>query len=128
LICITAYAIITINYNRKYPSEQSPIRTLTVQVEKNQREQLISELRSFSQKNDFKFYLSYVKGTEVFFIDIEGEGLEILALSDETPNLNIRFFDKDPSNPPSQETVNDLSNDLKSYIQEIPDAIVTEEK
>jgi len=117
-------------YNKKYPSVQSPIRTLSIQIGEDQREELFDHMRKFSDKYQLEFYLSFYNDKETFYIFMDGEGLVIRALSQPTlpSNLNFRFFEKDPTNPPSQETVDELFSDLKSFISEIPNVTITEEK
>jgi hypothetical protein len=117
-------------YNKKYPSEKSPIRTLSIQIDENQREELFSRLRKFSDKHNLKFNLSFYENRRVFFVEMYGKGLEILALSKPitVKDLDITFYEQDPSNPPSSETVNELFSDLKSFISKIPNVKIIEEK
>jgi hypothetical protein len=132
LICVFGCANIIASsseYNKRYPTEKLPIRTLSIQIDENQREELFSQLRKFSEKHALEFHLSFYKGGEIFSVEMYGKGLEILALSKpiHKTELNIRFFEDDPTNPPPQETVNEVYNDLKSFISEIPNVIITEE-
>lgn len=124
------YVDIANEYNKKYPSEKSPIRTLSIQINENQREELFSQLRKFSEKHYLEFHLSFYKNKEVFFVEMYGQGLQILALSRPvtTTDLYITFFEEDPTNPPSPETVDELFSDLKSFINEIPNVTISEEK
>ena len=87
-------------------------------------------MRKFSKKHELKFYLNFYRGGEIFSIEMRGKNLEIAALSKpiNTTELNISFFEEDPTNPPSQETVDEVYNDLKSFISEMPNVTITEEK
>ena len=110
-------------------TEKFPIRTLSIRFDEDEPEELISQLRKFSEKNGLKFHVSFYKNKEVFYIDISGQGLEILALS-KTINkteLDIHFYVADPNTPPSKEIVDSLFNDLKMFINEVPNAEITEE-
>lgn len=107
-----------------------PIRTLLIQIDKVQREELFTQLRKFSEKNNLDFYLSFYNSKETFFVEMYGETFEISGLSvPGTPEIiDIAFYEKDPSSPPTQETVDELFSDLKVFLGEIPSVTITEEK
>jgi hypothetical protein len=130
LIFVVGCANLTDNFSTKDPSEKLPIRTLSIRVEKDQREELFLRLREFSKKHELDFYLNFIRGGELFSFEIRGKDLEISALSKSinTTELDIRFYEEDPANPPPQETVNELYNDLKAFISEIPGVVIVEEK
>jgi hypothetical protein len=59
---------------------------------------------------------------------MDGEDLVIRALSSATtPELKFRFFEQDPTNPPPQETVDELFSDLKEFLGEVPGITIIEE-
>jgi len=130
LICIFGCVNLEGNFNTKDPSEKLPIRTLSIRVSENQREELFSQLRKFSEKHELEFYLNFYRGGEIFSVEMYGEGLEIFVLSKpiHTTQLDFDFFEEDPTNPPSQETVDKLYDDLKAFISEIPGVVVDEGK
>jgi len=130
LIFVLGCANLEDNFNTKDPSEKLPIRTLSIRVEKDQREELFLRLREFSKKHELEFYLNFYRGGEIFSVEMYGEGLEILALSKPitTTDLDLNFYEEDPTNPPPQETVDELYNDLKAFISEIPGVVIVEEK
>ena len=113
-------------YNERYPSVKLPIRTLSIQIDENYREELFVQLQKFSEKHELEFYLDFYKGGEIFSVTMRGKGIEIAALSKSinTTELDIRFFEEDPTNPPSQETMDEMFNDLKGFISEIPNVRV----
>ena len=117
-------------YNERYPTVQSPIRTLSIQIEENRRDELFDQIRKFSDKHHLEFHLSFYDNGETFYIVMYGKGLAIRALSQITftSNLNFLFFEDDPSNPPSQAAVDELFNDLKIFISQIPSVKIIEEK
>lgn len=55
-------------------------------------------------------------------------GISGLSKPITTTELDIHFYEEDPTNPPSQETVDELFNDLKAVISEIPNVTISEEK
>jgi len=118
------------NFSTKDPSEKLPIRTLSIQIDEDQREELFSQLQKYSAKYDLKFYLSFYEGKKIFFVVMYGDGFHISALSRpvSTTELDIDFFEEDPTNPPSQETVDELYDDLKAFISEVPGVVIVGEK
>ena len=131
--CAKMIATSSSEYNGRYPSVRLPIRTLSIQIEENQREELFVQLRKFSDKHQLRFDLNFYKGeegNEIFSVVMYGDTLHISALSKSinTRELDIRFYEEDPTNPPSQETVDELYNDLKAFISEIPNVTIVEEK
>ena len=118
------------NLDTKHPSEKVPIRILSIQIDQEQREELFSQLRKFSEKHHLEFRLSFYENEKVFFVEMYGKRLEILALSKPvaTTNLDIGFYEQDLADPPSQETIDELFNDLKTFIGEIPHVTITEGK
>ena len=130
LSCIFGCVSIANNYNKKYPAEKLPIRTLLIQIEEDHREELFTQLRKFSEKHNFEVYLSFYKNKEVVYVDMDGKTLEISALTvpGAPQKIDIAFYETDPTNPPSQETVNEVFNDLKAFISEIPNVKIIEEK
>jgi len=61
---------------------------------------------------------------------MRAKGIVIAALSKpiNATELDISFFEEDSTNPPSPETMDELYNDLKVYISEIPNVTISEEK
>ncbi|MEO7864167.1 MAG: hypothetical protein ABIU05_27785 [Nitrospirales bacterium] len=129
LICVFGCANLADNFNTKNPTEKLPIRTLSIQIDEDQREELLAQLRKFSEKHALEFYLAFYNNKETFSVFMEGKGISIAVVSFvNTLELNFRFFEKDPTNPPSQETVDEVFNDLKTFISEIPNVTITDEK
>jgi len=133
LICVFGCANMIASsseYNKRDPSERLPIRTLSIRVDKDQREELFSQLRKFSEKHRLSFDLAFYRDKEIFSIAMGDETIGISGLSKPitTTELDIHFYEEDPTNPPSQETVDELFNDLKVFISEIPNVTISEEK
>jgi hypothetical protein len=130
LCCVFGCVSIAKNLGTKNSSEKFPIRTLSIQIDQDQRKELFAQLRKFSEKHNLEFHLSFYENKRVFFVEIYGESLEILALSKPvaTTELDINFYEKNVTNPPAKETVEELFNDLKAFISEIPTVKFIEEK
>jgi hypothetical protein len=111
------------------PTGRSPVRTLSIEIEEDYREALFTQLRKFSGKNNLSFDLSfYTRETtnDSFFLDMHGVGLSISVASKpfDTRELEFYFIVDDPKNPPSEEVVNELYNDLINFIAEIPNVVI----
>ena len=116
-------------FSTKNPTEKFPIRTLSIQIDQDQLEELFSQLQIFADKHYLKFYPTF-HDKQMFFIEMEGKGFEITASARPATltKVDIGFYEKDPANPPSKETVDELFSELKIFIREIPNATILEEK
>src|SRR5690349_15360618 len=81
------------NLDTKHPSEKVPIRILSIQIDQEQREELFSQLRKFSEKHHLEFRLSFYENEKVFFVEMYGKRLEILALSKLVATKNLDMLD-----------------------------------
>jgi len=110
---------------------KAPIRELRITLNVNQHEELFIQLEKFADKHDFEFL---VRSVEVIpagiFIEMYRDDLEISAVSvpDSPTKIDLNFYERDSTHPTSTETVDELLNDLKSFIGEIPNVTVTEEQ
>jgi len=129
LLCIFGCANLADNFSTKNPTEKLPIRTLSIRIDDDQREELFTQIEDYSEKHQLEFYLSFYNNKETFYIFMAGEDLVIRALSSATtPELKFRFFEKDPTNLPTQGTVDELFSDLKVFLGEIPSVTIIDEK
>jgi hypothetical protein len=114
------------------PTGISSIRTLSIQFDEDQREELFAQVRKFSDKHHLEFSLSIYtnkKADDTFFLVMNGEAFHISAFkSIHAPELDINLTPSDPTHPPSQEFVDELFTDLKSFISKIPNIVIVEEK
>jgi hypothetical protein len=112
--------------------EQLPIRSLTITIDPDQREKLFSQLQKFADKHGLEYMMSdFGTGGERFTVEMLGNHIKILA--DDTPKaptlIAIDFYDQTRANPVSEvtlETIDNLLDDLESFISEIPNVIISE--
>ncbi|MEW6086116.1 MAG: hypothetical protein AB1607_16100 [Chloroflexota bacterium] len=130
MCCVFGWIYSLNEYQKNHPYEQAPIRTLSIQIKEDQREELFSQLQRFSEKHHLEFYLSFYRGKEIFFIVMYGDKFHISTLSKpiNTTDLDINFFAEDPTNPSLQEVANELFSDLKNFINNIPNVVILQEK
>jgi len=106
------------------------IRSLKIKIDESQREELFAQFQKFADKHTFEFILSDYGTTDHFLVEIWGESILITASDDpgDLESVTIFFSGKHPRNSVDEETVDELLDDLKSYINEIPNVTLTEEK
>lgn len=110
---------------------QAPIRVLKISIGVDRREELFAQLRKFADKHGFEIYIRDVEVIpEGIFIEMYRADLEILAGSaaSDPATIELGIYERDPKNPTPDETVDELVNDLKNFISEIPDVTITEEE
>jgi len=109
---------------------QPPMRSLRIAIDVNRREELFTQLRGFAEKHGFEILIREVKvHPDGIYIYMSRDDLKIQAhdISDSPPQIIIWFYNRYPALPASQETVDDLVTDLKSFLSEIPNITVTEQ-
>jgi len=113
-------------------SSQLPIRTLRITIDKTPQEELFAQLQKFADKHAFEMKIGHFFGTggESFLVEMSRGDVYILArnVAPDLSVVNIRFYYKDRAHLAPKQVVDDLYNDLKSFISEIPNVTITEEK
>ena len=107
-----------------------PKKTLVVTIDLGQREKLFEQLTKFADTHDFKIHIGpTTPAGDTFNIYMSRKDVEVDADNViDTRKFDIDFYDKDPTNPVSEEIIDSLFNDLKRYISDIPNAIMTEQR
>jgi hypothetical protein len=105
-----------------------PVRTFTITIDKAQRQELLDQLQNFADKHEAKYAFSDYGTTDHFLAEIWGESLLILAgnVPGTSDLVDISFYGKLPGHVPDEELVDEWLQDLKSFISEIPDVMITE--
>ena len=110
---------------------QAPIKSLTLFIEKDQREALFDKLRGFAEKYGFQYELAdFNTNGENFQFWMARDDLRIIAsnVPPDATRVPIRFYAKYPGYPVDEKIVDELFNEVKSLISEIPNVTITEEK
>ena len=108
-----------------------PKKTLVVSIDLGQREKLFEQFTRFADAHAFKIHIgATTPAGDTFNINMSRKDVEVIANNSvvDTRKFDIAFYDKDPANPVSEEMIDDLLNDLKRYIGDIPNAIMTEQQ
>lgn len=106
----------------------APVRTITITIDKTQRQELLNELQSFAEQHEATYAFSDYGTTDHFLAEIRGENILILAGAnpDEAELVDISFYGKLPGHIPDEELVDEWLQDLKSFIKKIPNVMITE--
>jgi len=112
--------------------EKLPRRRLVITIEKSQQEELFTQLRKFADKGGFAIRIAPItSSSEDFSIELWREDIKIFGANPFIPGeFRLGFYDTDGAYPyPASESIlDDLESDLKSFIGEIPNVTITEEK
>jgi hypothetical protein len=114
---------------KKNSEGQAPIRRLRITIDVSRREELFTQLQKFADKHAFEF-LRRRAGPNYggYFIRMVRADVYINAMITRVdPNIvSVGFYDQDPAKPIPKETIDDLFNDLKSFISGIPNVTIEE--
>jgi hypothetical protein len=104
-----------------------PVKTLTISMDIDQREELFSQLQSFASQHSLELTTFYGANRKDFFFVLTGDGFHISVLNTTISpgEINIPFYNE-ASPPVSQETINKLAMDLKNSLNKIPNIIIKE--
>ncbi len=105
-------------------------KTLVVSIELDQQEKFFQQVTNFADANDFDIRISPTTPShDTFSVYMSRKDILVWGANVFSPNIyDISFYDKDPANPLSDEIIDNLYNDLKRYINEIPNLIITEQR
>jgi hypothetical protein len=108
----------------------SPIRSLKINIDPGQREEFFTQMRKFADKHSLEFTLSlYGSDGEIFLVAMYGNGYKISAsdIPETAREIEIGFYNETSSTTPiPQDTVDELFNDLKIFISEIPNVTIVD--
>jgi len=113
------------------------VKTLKITIESNRVQEIHNQIKKFADKHSLKFTLSFSSDKSVFNLEMYGNRFHITGKNSfharDIDDIYINFYtdtdNETPNSAPiSQEMVDKLFSDLKSYISEIPNVIIVEEK
>jgi len=108
-----------------------PVRRLRITIDESQREELFEQFQKFAEKHSFEIDITdFNTNGEHFQVWMSGDGIQIVADDDpgNSRSVSIDFYGKYPGSPVDEETVDELLNELKSFISEIPNVTISEKK
>lgn len=108
-----------------------PVRRLRVTIDAGQREELFAQFQKFAEENDFKIEITdYGNRGEHFQVWMVRDNIQIISqdASDDLRVFSVYFYGLYPGSPVDEEAIDELVTELKSFIGEIPNVTITEEK
>ena len=107
-----------------------PVKRLRVTIDESQRKELFTQFQKFADKHTFKYVFSDYGTTDHFLVELWGENILITASDDpgNSRSVSIFFSGKYSGSTVADETVDELLIELKSFLSEIPNVTITEEK
>ena len=105
-------------------SGQLPRRTAVITIDTSQQEKLFAQLRKFADKQGFTILIdTRPPGVEGFYIDMYRDDVEISGTNPfVSEKYELGIYDRDRQRPVSETVLDDLVNDLKSFVGEVPGA------
>jgi hypothetical protein len=92
-------------------------------------------MQRFAEKHSIKIVIRDVEvkvgpSGKGFFIEMHRSDIQIVAIGEPSAPMvvSIAFYDEDPAHPVPKAALDDLFDDLQSFILEIPNVTITEEK
>ena len=119
--------------NSKANSEYGvPVKSITINIEANQRELLFDQLRQFAKKNFFAIRITDFRPSS-YDVEMWREDINIGGLFwIESKTLSLHFhnnqFEQHLSQHLPESIFEDLMNELQAFISEVPSAITTERR
>src|SRR6266498_2856584 len=95
-----------------------PKKTLVVSIDLGQREKFFEQLTKFADAHAFNIHIGpTTPAGDTFNINMSRKDVMVIANNViDTKMFDIHFYDKNPTNPVSEELIDNLLNDLKRYI------------
>jgi hypothetical protein len=108
-----------------------PKKTLVVTIDLGQQEKFFEQLTRFADTHDFKIHIGpTTPAGDTFSIYMSRKDVVVWGDNVSSPReeYDFAFYDEDPTNPASEETIDSLYHSLKRFINEIPNVIITEKR
>ena len=99
-------------------------------IDTSHQQAFFDQLRKFADKHDFTILIDVQpSGAEDFLIYMTREDITISGANPFSPaEYRLGIFDAAPQRPVSETVLDDLVNDLKSFVGEVPGATFSVEK
>jgi len=113
---------------QRYPQEAQ--RSIVVTIDTSRRDEFFDQLRKFADKHNFKVQIDVQpSGPEDFLIYMTREDVEIAGGNYFAPGeYKIFFYHADLRNSAPESVLDDLVNELKSFVSEVPGTTFSVEK
>lgn len=108
----------------------TPLKSFTANIDATQQAQLIEEFRKFGTKNGFKFHIAYyTPNHKQFLIELTRKDIEVIASDPfDSGEFIVGFYNHDCIHLTAVSEIGGLVSELKDFISEVPNVMITEEK
>lgn len=105
-----------------------PLKTMAVTLDPSQDEQFIEQSRSFAFKYGFRFDIgTFDESNSDWRFRMIRKDIEVIARSLSNPGaFEIGFYNYDCLHPTMASEIEDLVNDFKSFMSDVPAVMITE--
>lgn len=109
---------------------RTPLKSISVTIDPNQDERLIEQSRKFAFKQGFRFDTAeFAANSRDWRIRMIGPDVEVMVRSPSGPGgYEIGFYNYNCINPTTASEIDGLVDDFKSFLSEVPTALITEQK
>ena len=131
IVCLLFSLLLSIFGCLTASSEPNPnrlsIKDLVITMDVNHLEEFRAQLRKFADKHSLKFTEAFYNEDDTYFsVFMETDDFHIVLKNhkDSQGEIGLAFFNE--ALPIPQQTVDELSNDLKRFVMEIPNVAIAE--
>lgn len=136
ILCVVLGCVVMANLAEQGSKGRAPIRTLVISLDANEKDEFFSQIKQFAEKHSFKIYIRDVEvdigpSGKGFFGEMLRSDIDMTIFGTPSAPIEVSIsFDVSYSNTQhiTQESINELYNDLKSFLSEIPSVVILEEK
>ena len=109
-------------------NSQDARESIVVIIDRNQREMFFEQLERFAIGHNFKIHIGATTPTEQNYnIYLSRKDIDLFGSNALYPSrYEIAIYDNDPADPATEEFINNLLNDLKKFLGEIPNIRIFE--
>ena len=105
-----------------------PKKTLIVIIDSSQREKFFEQLTRFADAYAFKIHIGpTTPAGNTFNVNMSRKDVVFIANNVFDPKkFNISAYDQNPANPVSEDLINNLFNNLKKFLGEVPNIRISD--
>jgi hypothetical protein len=130
LLLLAAGGVVFMRYQSTTSCHQQefPLKTLAVTIDPGRDEQFIEQSRSFAFKYGFRFDIgTFDENSSDWRFHMIRKDIEVIARSLSSPGVfEIGFYNYDCIHPTTASDIEDLVNDFKSFMSDVPAVMITE--
>jgi hypothetical protein len=131
-LCAMVVSIMAVNVRRNSPtppdnSQKAPVRVVLITLDQSQHDQIFEQFRNFAAKHAFAIRISQTDPTgEHFLVQMWREDVRLIGEDSLDPGLfDMGFYNTYEERPVPVSVIDYLVDELRGFIEEIPDTTFT---